>query len=232
MTATAREGSVVLVVDDDPAILPLIEAILEEEPVILEGVSSGVEALARLEGGLLPDAVLLDVMMPGLGGLDVLRRLKQRPGFDQVRVILLTARSRSEDVVAGLEAGAVDYVVKPFHLAELKARVRSALRLRALFLELEEARAAAVHQERLRVLVETTGGIAHALNQALTAATLKTETLLARGGLPEGLDADLHFVSRALEKVAGEVRRIQHITRYRTTEYLAGVDILDLEGEE
>jgi len=232
VSGTGAERPLVLVVDDDPAILPLIEAILEGEPILLEGVPSGLDALARLETGLLPDVVLLDVMMPGLGGLEVLRRIKGRPGFDQVPIILLTARSRSEDVVAGLEAGAAGYVVKPFHLAELKARVRSALRLRGLFLELEQARSAAVHQERLRVLVETTGGIAHALNQPLTAAILKMETLVARGGVPEGLGEDLRFVQRALEKVAAQVRRIQHITQYRTTEYLAGVDILDLEGGE
>ena len=162
MTSNQTDRSLVLVVDDDPAILPLVEAILDEDPVVLEGVANGPEALTRLADGLLPDLVLLDVMMPGMGGLDVLRRVK----------------------------------------------------------------------ERLRVLVETTGGIAHALNQPLTAAILKTETLLGRGGLPEGLENDLGFVLRALEKVAAEVRRIQHITRYRTTEYLAGVDILDLEGDE
>ena len=232
MTPPQVECSVVLVVDDDPAILPLVGAVLAEERVVVEGAASGREALARLEGGLLPDLVLLDVMMPGLGGLDVLRSIKGRAGFDQVPIILLTARSRSEDVVAGLEAGAADYVGKPFDLAELKARVRSALRLRALFLELEQARAAAVHEERLRVLVEATGGMAHALNQPLTAAMLKMETILERGGGPAGLEADLRFVHRALEKVATEVRRIQMITHYRTTEYLAGIDILDLEGDQ
>ncbi len=219
-----------LVVDDDPSILPLIEAVLDEEAVEVEGAAGGPEALARIEAGLLPDVVVLDVMMPVMGGLEVLHRLRERPGFDQVPVILLTARSRSEDVVAGLEAGATDYVVKPFHLAELRARVRSALRLRAVFLELATAREAALHQERLKVLVETTGGIAHALNQPLTAALLKLETLLARGVGPGDLGADLEFVRRALDKVAGEVRRIQHMTRYRTAEYLPGVDILDLEG--
>ncbi|MBE0617311.1 MAG: response regulator [Proteobacteria bacterium] len=226
-----RDRPLLLVVDDDPAILPLLEAVLDEEAVDLAGASGGPEALARLDAGLRPDAVILDIMMPAMGGLEVLHRLRERPGFDQVPVILLTARSRSEDVVAGLEAGASDYVVKPFHLAELRARVRSALRLRAVFLELAAAREAALQQERLRVLVETTGGIAHALNQPLTAALLKLETLLARGGVPDHLEADLELVQRALDKVAGEVRRIQHMTRYRTSEYLPGVDILDLEDE-
>lgn len=229
MTEAGR--ALVLVVDDDPAILPLMEAILEDEPVRLQGAEGGVEALSRIEAGLRPDLLILDVMMPGMGGIDVLHRLKARGEFHQVPVILLTARSRSEDVVAGLEAGATDYVVKPFQLAELKARVRSALRLRSLFLELEKARDASVQRERLRVLVETTGGIAHALNQPLTAALLKLESLAGR---PPGDDlraGDLDLIRRSLEKVASEVRKIQRITTYRTTEYPGGADILDLEGQ-
>ncbi len=228
---TGPERSLVLVVDDDPAILPLMEAILEDEPVLLEGADGGLAALARIEGGLRPDLLILDVMMPGMGGIEVLHRVKARPEFEQVPVILLTARSRSEDVVVGLEAGATDYVVKPFHLAELKARVRSALRLRALFLELEKARDVSVQRERLRVLVETAGGIAHALNQPLTAALLKIEALsLPSAGGPARVD-DLDFIRRSLEKVASEVRKIQRLTTYRTTGYPGGIDILDLEAE-
>jgi DNA-binding response OmpR family regulator len=228
---TGPDRSLVLVVDDDPAILPLMEAILEDEPVLLEGADGGLAALARIEGGLRPDLLILDVMMPGMGGIEVLHRVKARPEFEQVPVILLTARSRSEDVVVGLEAGATDYVVKPFHLAELKARVRSALRLRALFLELEKARDVSVQRERLRVLVETAGGIAHALNQPLTAALLKIEALsLPSAGGPARAD-DLDFIRRSLEKVASEVRKIQRLTTYRTTGYPGGIDILDLEAE-
>jgi DNA-binding response OmpR family regulator len=229
MTGAGAAKPLVFVVDDDPAILPLLAAVLEPEVLRLEGASGGQEALDRIEAGLSPDLLILDVMMPAMGGLQVLERLKVRPEFGQVPVILLTARSRSEDLVAGLEAGATDYVIKPFHVAELRARVRSALRLRSLFLELRAAREAALHQERLRVLVETTGGIAHALNQPLTAALLKLEVLLARRAEPSASPGELEFLLGAVEKVAFEVRRIQHITRYQTTEYLAGVDILDLE---
>ena len=228
---TGPDRSLVLVVDDDPAILPLMEAILEDEPVLLEGADGGRQALERIEGGLRPDLLILDVMMPGMGGIEVLHRVKARAEFEQVPVILLTARSRSEDVVVGLEAGATDYVVKPFHLAELKARVRSALRLRALFLELEKARDVSVQRERLRVLVETAGGIAHALNQPLTAALLKIEALsLPSTGGPARAD-DLDVIRRSLEKVASEVRKIQRLTTYRTTGYPGGIDILDLEAE-
>ncbi len=225
------ERSLIFVVDDDPSILTLMEAILEEEPVRLVGADSGREALEELGRGLRPDLMILDLMMPGMGGLDVLQETRVMAGFEQVPVILLTARSRSEDVVVGLEAGATDYVTKPFHLAELKARVRAALRLRGLFLELAEAREAALHQERLKVLVETAGGMAHAVNQPLTAALLTLERLQGREGAA-ALRTDLEFVFHQLEKVADAVRRIQQLTTYRTTEYVEGIEILDVGTDE
>ncbi|MHB8765673.1 MAG: ATP-binding response regulator [Deferrisomatales bacterium] len=221
-----------LVVDDDPGIGPLVEAILDGDGVRLEVAPSGLAALARVDAGLEPDLVILDLMMPGMGGLEVLAALRSRPGFDQVPVILLTAHSRIEDVVAGLEAGATDYVTKPFDLGALRARVRAALRMRGVFRELARAREAALHEERLKVLVQTTGAMTHALNQPLTAALLKTEVLLGRaGGTFDEIRPDLELVHRCLMKVTRQVQRIRHLTTYRTAPYLDGLEIVDLEEE-
>lgn len=229
MTSDGR--ATVLIVDDDAHIFPLVEAILGEEPVRIERALSGPEAIAKVDAGFLPDLVLLDIMMPQVGGLEVLEELRGRPGFEQIPILLVTARSRREDVVEGLEAGATDYVTKPFDLGELRARVRGCLRLRSLFLELAAAREAAVREERLRVLVETTGGVAHTLNQPLTAALLKAESLLERHDLPELLRPDLELVCRSLGRVARELGKIRHLTTYRTKPYLTEDRILDLEEE-
>ncbi|GAB4260724.1 MAG: hypothetical protein Kow0092_09730 [Deferrisomatales bacterium] len=229
---TAVPCSVVLVVDDDPSIFPLLEAVLSSEAVHLEGASDGPGALQAVDGGLAPDLVLLDVMMPGMNGLEVLRRLKERPGFDQVPVILLTARSQTEDVVRGLEGGASDYVTKPFDLAELRARVRAALRLREVFRQLELARAAHLERERLKVLMETAGTVAHTVNQPLTAGLLRIETLLRHQAIGPELRKELEKIQSHMEKVALAVTRIRDLTTYRTTEYLEGVAIVDLEAEE
>lgn len=75
-----------------------------------------------------PDLILLDAMMPGLSGFEVLRRLKSDPALKSMAVIMVTAKSHERDVLAGLRGGAVDYVVKPFSLKELAARVELALR--------------------------------------------------------------------------------------------------------
>ena len=87
----------------------------------------GEEALA-LATAERPELILLDVMMPVLNGFEVLRRLKADPVLSPIPVIMLTAKSRERDVLAGLSAGAVDYIVKPFSLKELTARIDTALR--------------------------------------------------------------------------------------------------------
>jgi two-component system response regulator MprA len=116
----------ILVVDDERAVRDSLRRALELQGYQVELAADGTEALAQLEGNGQTDAVLLDVLMPGIDGLEVCRRIR-RTG-NQVPVLMLTARDAVGDRVAGLDAGADDYVVKPFALEELLARVRALLR--------------------------------------------------------------------------------------------------------
>ena len=116
----------VLVVDDEPAVRTALERALRLEAYEVELAADGREALDRLGGGAPPDAVVLDVAMPHVDGLEVCRRL--RDAGDRTPVLMLTARDAVDDRVAGLDAGADDYLVKPFALKELKARLRALLR--------------------------------------------------------------------------------------------------------
>lgn len=116
----------VLVVDDDPKITAFLRRALAYEGYRVETASSGVQAL-ELSRDVPADLVILDIMLPGLDGLEVCRRL--RAGGD-VPVLMLTARDGVPDRVAGLDSGADDYLVKPFALEELLARVRALLRRR------------------------------------------------------------------------------------------------------
>jgi two-component system response regulator MprA len=116
----------VLVVDDEPAVRVALERALRLEAYDVELAADGREALDRLAGGAPPDAVVLDVAMPHVDGLEVCRRL--RDAGDRTPVLMLTARDAIDDRVAGLDAGADDYLVKPFALKELKARLRALLR--------------------------------------------------------------------------------------------------------
>jgi two-component system, OmpR family, response regulator MprA len=115
----------VLVVDDDPAVLDSLALVLGLDGFDVETASDGREAIRTLEATR-PDVVLLDVLMPGLDGLEVCRRI--RGSGDRTPVLMLTARDAVRERVAGLEAGADDYLAKPFARDELIARLRALLR--------------------------------------------------------------------------------------------------------
>jgi two-component system, OmpR family, response regulator MprA len=116
----------VLVVDDERAVRDSLRRALELQGYEVDLANDGSEALARLETNGQPDAVVLDILMPGIDGLEVCRRIRQQG--NEVPVLMLTARDAVGDRVAGLDAGADDYLVKPFALDELLARIRALLR--------------------------------------------------------------------------------------------------------
>jgi two-component system response regulator MprA len=116
----------ILVVDDERAVRDSLRRALELQGYDVALAADGAEALAELEGNGQVDAVLLDILMPGIDGLEVCRRI--RSSGSEVPVLMLTARDAVGDRVSGLDAGADDYVVKPFALEELLARVRALLR--------------------------------------------------------------------------------------------------------
>ena len=118
----------ILVVDDEPVARKTLEAILHGQGYDLELVSGGEEGLLRAEASP-PDLVLLDVMMPGLTGYDVCRRLRQSPTLSEVPIILVTGLNDTFSRITGLDAGADDFVSKPYDVQELRARVRTIVRL-------------------------------------------------------------------------------------------------------
>jgi two-component system, OmpR family, response regulator MprA len=119
-------GMKVLVVDDEPAVRDSLRRALQLEGYEVELAGDGLEALDRLAAENGVDALLLDVSMPRLDGLETCRRLRRNG--NAMPVLMLTARDAVSDRVAGLDAGADDYVVKPFALEELLARLRALLR--------------------------------------------------------------------------------------------------------
>jgi two-component system, OmpR family, response regulator MprA len=139
-------GVKVLVVDDERAVRESLRRALELEGYEIELAEDGEAALRRLQANGEPDAMILDVLMPGIDGLEVCRRLRDQGS--RLPVLMLTARVEVENRVEGLDAGADDYLTKPFALDELKARLRALLRrttnsagevLRFADLELEPA---------------------------------------------------------------------------------------------
>jgi len=117
----------VLVVEDEPAQQEVLVYNLQSEGFAVEKASTGDEALTLVEE-ITPDLILLDWMLPGVSGIEICRQLKMRAATRNVPIIMMSARTEEVDRVRGLETGADDYVVKPYSVVELMARIRTQLR--------------------------------------------------------------------------------------------------------
>lgn len=137
-------NNTVLVVDDEHDILELIRYNLEKEHFGVRTVETGEDAL-RVARETKPDLIILDIMLPGMNGTEVCKRLKSAEETRNIPVLMLTAKSSSSDVVNGLELGADDYVTKPFIPSVLLARVRALLR------RVQRSEAASAPPARIRI---------------------------------------------------------------------------------
>jgi len=117
----------ILVVDDEEPIQELLRFNLEKEGYLVRGAKDGQEALQHVENDQ-PDLIVLDLMLPGMDGLEVCRKLRSNQKFQQIPIIMLTAKGEEFDKVLGLELGADDYMTKPFSPRELLARIKARLR--------------------------------------------------------------------------------------------------------
>lgn len=137
----------ILIVDDEPVNLRLLEALLQSDGYSVHMAANGDEAIRRVHE-VRPDLILLDVMMPGQDGFQVCRRLRSEEPFRLVPIVMVTALNSMEDKVNGLAAGADDFLSKPVHRDELRAKIQSLLRVRSLELELERSRAELAERNR------------------------------------------------------------------------------------
>lgn len=117
----------IVVVEDEDDIQELLRFNLEREGFLVTTVDNGSRAIEIISSKK-PDLILLDIMLPGLSGLDICKRLKASPELQAIPIVMLTARGEEADIVVGLELGADDYITKPFGLRELIARIRACLR--------------------------------------------------------------------------------------------------------
>ncbi len=162
----------VLIVDDEPRNVRLLEGMLYSEPYELLTAHSGTEALDMVRTHL-PDLVLLDVMMADIDGFEVCKHIKSNPAWRMIPVVMVTALSEVSDRVAAIQAGADDFLSKPIDATELIVRVRSLVRLRQLYADVERATS-----QRLAVMA----GIAHDIRSPLNALMLSMDLL--SGKLP------------------------------------------------
>jgi two-component system sensor histidine kinase/response regulator len=187
----SEQKPLVLIVDDDPSARFTLDALLFREGYGLAFAASGLEALAHLDE-LAPDAILLDVMMPDMDGLEVCRLLKAEERWRHIPVILVTALDSKEDLAHGLDAGADDFLSKPVNVLELRARVRSMLRIKKQYDALEAT---------LHLREDLANMIVHDMSNSLMPILGLSELLKKKTAAPDSLED--------IESIRAHVRRLK-----------------------
>ncbi|HEU4456765.1 MAG TPA: response regulator [Longimicrobium sp.] len=201
------EAPLLLVVDDDPVNVELLCDLLEALDYRVAGAQGG-EAALRAARERLPDLVLLDVMMPGMNGYEVCRRLKADPATAGIPVVFVTALSDTDDKVKAIEAGGDDFLTKPFNRPVLVARIRSLLRLKAANDALERSYRRLQELERLRD--DLTRMMVHDLKSPLT-GVLGTLELTVDGDLGPLTSEQHRLLSDALERGTDALAMIDNL---------------------
>jgi phosphoserine phosphatase RsbU/P len=164
---------------------------------------------------------VLDVQMPGMDGISLCRRLRERDKHEPLYIILLTARQHSADIVQGLEAGADDYIAKPFDNMELQARLNVGKRMISLQKQMQE-------RERLQGVLEMAGAVCHEINQPLQIAAGLSEILLLDVSAEDSSYAPLKKIQTQVHRIGRLTRKIMQITKYQSKSYLKG-HIVDID---
>jgi two-component system phosphate regulon response regulator PhoB len=214
----------ILVVEDEEDVREVLEHMLTRAGYLVRAAGDGIEALAALRRSP-PDLVLLDRLLPRLGGLQICQQIKADPKLKGVRVIMVTALGEEADIVSGFDAGADDYVPKPFKQAELKARIRAVLRRGPAESEARdrlELGGLVVDRARHEVLVngEAVSFTGSELRILYLLAAQEGRTLTRRQVIQEALDDQTGLVPRnvdvhvaAIRKKIGPYRGLIHTIR-------------------
>jgi DNA-binding response OmpR family regulator len=210
----------VLIAEDELVSRRVLETALTQWGHDVTACADGGEAWETLQEADAPRLAILDWMMPVLEGTEVCRLAREHPRARRTYIILLTGRGQKDDIVAGLAAGADDYVTKPFDREELRARLRVGTRI----VELQDT---VLEAERRRVLTETAGGAAHEINQPLT-SLLGLVQLMMQTKAPDDPDRQhLEAVQNSGQRIPAIVKKMEGAKQYTTMTYVRGINVVD-----
>jgi len=217
----------ILVIDDYPDNVFFLQDRLERE---------GYEVIKAYDGGMgiqkafeeKPDLILLDVMMPDISGFDVCKKLSASEETNLIPIILLTALTDAEDIKTGLQAGAFDYIKKPFNKTELIARISSALRF-------SEMNKLLVEIEKIKTYAATVVTANHEIKQPLTLINLSTAAI-RREIVKDEISSEmvlkrLDFIENAAKDILSVLEKLGSIKKPVITPYVNNLNIVDLKAE-
>ncbi|MGD9973266.1 MAG: response regulator [Desulfatirhabdiaceae bacterium] len=212
----------VLIAEDDLTSRTILKAILAKWGYDVEVTADGKSALSTMLKPDAPQLAVLDWMMPEMDGPAVCQELRKQQRQEPVYLILLTSKDDQQDIVHGLEAGADDYISKPYDTEELRARLYVGKRMITLQNELRE-------REKLQGVLEMAGAVCHELNQPLQSLSGYSELLLMDMNENDIRYQTLKKMKLQVDRVGELTRKIMKITRYQSKPYLSKSRIIDIE---
>jgi len=220
--------SLILVVDDQDINLRLMESILVQKGYAIVLARDGKEAI-EVAGSKAPEVILLDVMMPDITGIEVCKTLVEDPRSSNIPIILVTAKSGAEDTKEGLEAGAFDYVKKPFNRIELLARIHSAL-------QLSEAHKLLIEAEKRNTFSATVVTTNHKIKQPLTLMSLSSTAIKREINKDEisreAILKKLNYIDIAIKEITDILNQLNAIKRPVFSEYMKNIRMVDVQTEK
>jgi two-component system, sensor histidine kinase and response regulator len=200
----------ILVVDDQPINVHLLKRMLEREHMDVRTAQNGQECLVEVEREI-PDIILLDVMMPGMDGIEVCQRLKQSEDFKSIPIIFISARSSKEGRLEGLASGAVDYITKPIDLDETLARIRTQLRFLAVNRQNIELQRRLGESRRVATIGAITRGLAHNLNNLLGVTVGYVDLIKTFYDQPAMVQKNVVMLDRAVMRIVEMVKQVSYV---------------------
>lgn len=207
----------VLLAEDDPASASMLRVMLQRAGYQVALAQDGPATLRILEDGDIPDVLLLDWMLPGLTGLEVCHRVRQRWDAFALPILMVTAKTDAESIYAAFDAGASDYITKPFRGAELRARIEAQIRTRRLAEERRRIEEHLREADKLSSLGLLASGVAHDLNNPLASISGYAQLLLRGEEDAERAD-DLRRILREVERCRGIVGSLLGFARRNAPE--------------
>lgn len=218
----------ILVIDDLPENVLLLREKLEEAGYEVISAYDGKSGLRMTEEEQ-PDLVMLDVMMPEIDGLEVCKLIGRNEKTSFIPIILVTAKSGAEDIKEGLEAGAFDYIKKPFNKIELLARVNSALKF-------SEARKMWVESEKKNIYAATVVTANHKIKQPLTLMSLSLSAIrreLSKDELSKDfIESRLGYISTAIKEITDVLNQLNAVKQPIFSDYVKNIKMINVEKTE
>jgi DNA-binding response OmpR family regulator len=220
--------SKILVIDDLPENVFLLQDKLEREGYEVITAYDGNTGLEKAINEI-PDLILLDVIMPNLSGIEVCKALVANPGTSNIPIILVTAKAAVEDTKEGLEAGAFDYIKKPFNRIELVARVHSALKL-------SEAHKLLVEAEKRNTYSATVVTANHKIKQPLTLMSLSSSAIkreLSKDTISrEGILKRLAYIDTAIKEITDILNQLNSIKQPVFSDYFKNIKMVEVSDKK